>query len=113
MGIFGWDLPPGCSSVPGDEEGSPTCITDLVLATGTKLPKDVVDVWFDGEYIYETVVYTVAADTYNNTPEYTNTDSVVVCSFDLWDDNESIEAENKRAAEHYAHLIREKDQPHG
>lgn len=22
MGIFGWDYPPGCSSVPGDEPGA-------------------------------------------------------------------------------------------
>lgn len=30
MGIFGWSLPPGCSSVPGDEDGAVELVIDGV-----------------------------------------------------------------------------------
>ena len=97
MSIFGWSLPPGCSTLPGEEGGQPACITAEV---GT-LPPGVLDVWFDGEAIYETITYTVPADEYNGTPEYTDTNSVKVCDCDTWDDDLTERANNLIAAERY------------
>lgn len=56
MGIFGWSLPPGCGTLPGEEECASELTQYVKDQNGGKLPAGVLAVWWD-EYgeILETI----------------------------------------------------------
>lgn len=97
MGIFGWSLPPGCSSVPGDETGV-SCITPYLTRT---LPEGVLDVFWDEDGIlYETISYDVPADPECGIPAYSECDTTIVGQLD-WNDDLSDEDNFRAAARAY------------
>jgi hypothetical protein len=93
MGIFGWSLPPGCGTLPGEESGE---AISLSQAFGT-LPPNVLDVWWDEDgNILESFAVDVPADIECGIPAYTETQNAKVGTCE-WSDDRS-EEENIRAA---------------
>jgi len=96
MGLFGWSLPPGCGTLPGEETGASE-ITQLV----TRKPDDVLGVFWDEDgNLIESFTYTVPADPECGIPEYHEQDCGAV-GVHPWDDELTDDENMRRAAARY------------
>jgi hypothetical protein len=67
MSLFGWSLPPGCGTLPGEEESA------FNIGALTTLPLGVVGVfWDENGNLIEQYPITIPADEYNNAPAYSD-----------------------------------------
>lgn len=102
MGIFGWSLPPGCGTLPGEETGA------VELTDRVRLPQGIDAVFWDEDgQLIEAFGVTVQADPENGTPEYTEAQNAVVGVLE-WDDNASEIVNLARAAARYNQLTEQR-----
>ena len=98
MSIFGWSLPAGCGTLPG-EESSAEDLSDLC-----DLSAEVHGVFWDEDgYLIESFPVQVPADEYAGTPAYTECGEARVGQIE-WDDDLSGEENMVRAAIEYKRI---------
>jgi hypothetical protein len=99
MGIFGWSLPPGCGTLPGEEPGEA-----IELTARVKLRAPAVAVYWDEDgNLIECFPVDVPADEYARTPAYQEMQNAKVGTRE-WDDD-ATEEENIEAAAHAYNLL--------
>lgn len=98
MSIFGWSLPPGCGTLPGEEAGE-------AIELDVHLPEGVDAVYWDEDgNLVETFGVTVPADQYAGTPEYREQQTATVGQLD-WDDDLSLEQNLVAACAKYIDIL--------